>query len=219
MPDAPFRPRLFARKFPFVVPRCYVLGKVLTDPLYAAVWEVLRPTREPLLDVGCGMGVMSFYLRERGWDHPCTGLDVDPAKIAIGEKVKHRFSGECHFQVGDAAQSLPEHRGSVTVLDVLQYLPHERQRTLLTHAASRVSPNGLLIIRNTFAEDRKRYGFTVFMDWLARWLRWMGTPPQDYPKAESIRKILAAQGLHGEFQPLWGRTPFHNWLGVFRRKA
>ena len=219
MPDAPFRPRVFARKFPFVVPRCYVLGKVLSDPLYAGVWEVLRTTQEPLLDVGCGMGVMTFYLRERGWQPPCTGMDVDAAKIAVAEQVRHRFPGECHFHVGDAAEAMPAHSGSVTLLDVLQYLPHERQLALLTQAASRVSADGLLIIRNTLAEDRKRYGFTVFMDWLARWLRWMGTPPQDYPRAETVREILAAQGLHGEFQPLWGRTPFHNWLGVFRRKA
>lgn len=218
MPASQFRPRLFARKFPFVFPRCYVMGKVLTDPLYAAVLGALRQTREPLLDVGCGMGVLAFYLREHGWEPSCTGLDVDQKKIALAQKLRHQWAGPLDFQIRDAADGLPEHRGSVTLLDMLQYLPREGQKTLLIAAAARTSHDGVLVIRNAMAGESSRHGITQVMDKLARWWRWMGSMPKHYPDCASVREILASQGLHGRFEPLWGRTPFHNWIGIFRRQ-
>ncbi|OAI57821.1 hypothetical protein AYO49_01785 [Verrucomicrobiaceae bacterium SCGC AG-212-N21] len=193
------------------------MGKVLTDPLYPAVWEALHETREPLLDVGCGMGVLAFYLRERGWEAPCTCMDVDRQKIAVAQRIQHRWPGSIRFLAGDAAQGLPEHRGSVTFLDLLQYFSHEAQQFLLAEAASRVSEDGVLIIRNAMVGTGGRHGITKVLDRVARWMRWMSVVPKDYPDRTNVCDTLAAQGLHGGFQPLWGRTPFHNWLGVFRR--
>jgi SAM-dependent methyltransferase len=217
MSDSPFRTHTFARKFPFVFPRCYVLGKVLADPVYAAVFEVLRLTREPLLDAGCGIGVLAFYLRERRWQPPCTCVDVDGRKIALAQRIQHLWPGTFDFHAGDAVNELPTHHGSVTLLDMLQYLPREAQKTMLLRAAERVSPGGVLVIRNAMSGSGGRHGITKLTDWFARWCRWMGMVPRHYPDAEDICGILAEHGLHGEFKPLWGRTPFHNWLGVFRR--
>src|SRR5436190_1470432 len=42
MSGVTFRSRPFARKFPSVIPRCYVMFKVLSDPLYAALLDVLQ---------------------------------------------------------------------------------------------------------------------------------------------------------------------------------
>jgi 16S rRNA G1207 methylase RsmC len=193
------------------------MGKVLMDPLYAAVLEALRPTREPLLDVGCGMGVLAFYLRERGWDAPCHCVDVDRKKIALAQRIQHRWPGAFAFHAVDVVSGLPDHSGSVTLLDMLQYLPHHAQDSLLASAAARVSADGVLVIRNAMSGGGGRHGITRVTDMLARWGRWMGTVPRDYPDRDSVCLSLAAQGLHGGFEPLWGRTPFHNWLGVFRR--
>jgi SAM-dependent methyltransferase len=191
--------------------------KLITDPLYAAVLEVLRLTREPLLDVGCGMGVLAFYLREQGWKPPCTCVDVDHKKIAVAQRIQHQWPGPLNFHAGNAADGLPEHSGSVTLLDVLQYMPRHAQENLLASAAERVSADGVLVIRNAMAGSGGRPGFTKATDKLAHWWGWMGTVPRDYPERGSICKLLASHGLHGSFEPLWGRGPYYNWLGVFRR--
>src|SRR5690606_9789718 len=42
--------------------RNYVAAKVKTDPLYGAVYDELRGSDLPLLDLGCGLGLLAFYL-------------------------------------------------------------------------------------------------------------------------------------------------------------
>jgi SAM-dependent methyltransferase len=193
------------------------MGKVLMDPLYEAVHKILRGTREPLLDIGCGMGVLAFYLREHGWAPPCTCVDVDLSKIVLARRLQHQWPGLVEFHAVDVVRGLPDHHGSVTLLDVLHYLPQDAQDPVLASAASRVSADGVLIIRNAMSGSTRRLGITKVTDWLGRWSRWMHTRPRHYPDPDSICATLAAHGLHGTFAPLWGRTPFHNWLGIFRR--
>ena len=76
-----------AAPFPGTWDRTYVASKVKTDPLYGAVYEELRTSELPLLDLGCGLGLLAFYLRERGLNFPVRGLDYDSRKIDSAQKV------------------------------------------------------------------------------------------------------------------------------------
>lgn len=210
--------RAFASHFPSVPERCYVRGKLATDPLYPAVYEVLQSTRVPLLDIGCGMGVLAFYLRQRGFAHPITGIDYDERKIITACALTEKFGAEMQFFHRDATAGLPDHSGSVTILDILQYFPAPARDVMLRVSAQRVSREGVLIIRTGLVDDSWRFHTTRMMDYVASGLRWMKSPPIHYPVAEELTKLLADEGLIGSFRPLWGNTPFNNWLGVFQRE-
>jgi 2-polyprenyl-3-methyl-5-hydroxy-6-metoxy-1,4-benzoquinol methylase len=218
-PTHGFSLRAFAGRFPTIQERCYVACKLATDPLYPAVYAALRETAEPLLDVGCGMGLLAFYLRQRGWQAAITGVDFDQRKIATAEQLAGGFGPDLTFFQRDAAVALPDHRGSVTVLDVLQYFPTASRDAMLRKCAARVSPSGLLVIRTGIADGSLRYRLTHGMDRVATWLKWMKTPPIEFPRREELLGLLGEEGLIGNFAPLWGRTPFNNWLGVFRRSV
>ena len=41
--------------------------------------------------------------------------------------------------------------------------------------------------------------------------------PMEQPSAQELRATLQRHGLQAEFKPLWGRTPFNNWLVIARR--
>ena len=218
----PFSLRRFARVFPNSHARWYVAIKLATDPLYPAVLRHLRNTTAPLLDLGCGMGVLSFYLRAHGFQPPIHGIDYDPRKIEAAQHVlaspeKNHPAHDLTFAQGDARQGLPAHRGSVTILDILQYFPPAAQAALLTEAASRLLPGSLLIIRSGLETPGWRFRFTRWNDRQANRLRWMQAAPVHYPTPESLTNTLAAAGLTGTLQPLHGKTPFNNWLGVFSR--
>ena len=211
--------RDFARRFPSIQERWYVAAKLATDPLYPAVHDVLCHTTQPLLDVGCGMGVLAFYLRRRGWSPAITGVDFDARKIATACGLAAGFGANLTFCRGDAGVALPAHFGSVTLLDVMQYLAATTRDTLLRQCAARVADNGVLVIRSGIRDDSLRFQFTHRVDQLATWVNWMQATPVHYPRREELERVLEAEGLHGKFEPLWGRTPFNSWLGVFRRTA
>jgi SAM-dependent methyltransferase len=211
-----FSVRAFASRFPSLQERWYVMGKLATDPLYPAVHEVIQTTTTPLLDVGCGMGVLAFYLRQRGWRPAITGVDYDPRKIATARKLATDFDGTLEFFQSDARTTIPAHCGSVTILDILQYFQPDTRDTLLRECAARVSNDGVLVIRTGFIDKTRRFRATRFIDQMAAWLNWMKAQPVHYPEYAELCRVLKGAGLHGEFKPLWGRTPFNSWLGVFR---
>ena len=212
-----FSVRDFARRFPSVQERWYVAAKLVTDPLYPAVHEVLQPTTNPLLDVGCGMGVLAFYLRRRGWSPAITGVDFDARKIATARALADGFGSGLGFLQEDAGISLPAHCGSVTVLDILQYFPAETRNAMLRQCAARIADDGVLVIRTGIMDDSLRFRVTRRVDQMATRVNWMKAPPVHYPGCEELGQVLGAAGLRGTFEPLWGHTPFNSWLGVFRR--
>src|SRR5690606_8912123 len=55
----------------------YTLAKLRTDPLYPGVLAALRGSRAPLLDLGCGLGLLAHALRGDGQAMPYLGVDID----------------------------------------------------------------------------------------------------------------------------------------------
>lgn len=198
----------------------YVPAKLNSDPVYEAVAKELAPTPLPVLDIGCGMGLLTHYLREGGNMAPMTSFDYDARKIASA-KAMARVAGyqDVAFAVGDARHDLPAHLGHVVILDILQFMTIEDQATLLRLAASRVAPGGKCIIRSCLRDDSRRYKITVFGDWFARATSWMKHSPVAYPSATDLEGVLSSAGLTVTIQPLWGGTPFNNHLIVAHRPA
>ena len=214
--DGPVDIRALAARFPRGQLRSYAFGKFATDPLYEAVYHALNTHDVPLLDIGCGMGLCSFYLRARGYSAPILGIDTDVAKIAIAREVAAAHALDVTFAAADARATLPTHDGNVSILDVLQYLDAGGQITLLREAALRVAPGARLVIRTSLQAPGWRFALSRLGDWIAASTRWTYAPVC-YPRAEVITSTMATMGLHGTMRPLWGRTPFNNWLGVFER--
>ena len=217
MSDTPLDIRRLAARFPGNHARYYAWCKFATDPLYAAVFTALTDTTAPLLDIGCGMGLCSFYLRERGCKFTMRGLDFDAEKIAIAQKAAAAHAPELVFETSDARTGLPAHSGSVTILDILQYLDPAAQTALLREAAARIAPGGKLVIRTGIEDPGWRFTLTKVTDWFAVLCFWMKSKPISYPRPETLTATLEACGLRGTIRPMWGRTPFNNWLAVFER--
>ncbi len=200
--------------FPGIWARSYVSSKVKTDPLYGAVFHELRGAEMPLLDLGCGMGLLAFYLREMGLHFPIHGLDYDLRKIVAARQVASALSHrQISFDTHDARQGLPDHSGNVSILDIMQFFTPPEQEALLGLAASRVAPGGKLVIRSGLRDESWRFKATVAGDLLAKASFWMKAGPTHYPAAGDFERILAPHGTV-KVVPLWGGTPFNNHLIV-----
>ncbi len=197
----------------------YARSKLSTDPLYAAVVSALDAADTPLLDLGCGIGLLPHYCTASGLTLQYRGVDNDAAKITLARAAATRAGlAMTQFDVVDLAQGFPSHRGSVAVLDMLQFLSPERLPVFLGQAAACVTATGCLIIRTGLQDASWRTRVTRAADYLARAVRWMNAAPRAYPTRDLLRDQLSAHGLVAEFTPLWGNTPFNNWLIVARRR-
>jgi 2-polyprenyl-3-methyl-5-hydroxy-6-metoxy-1,4-benzoquinol methylase len=191
----------------------YVRSKLRSDPVYSAVVREIAASELPVLDIGCGIGLLSQYLRATGHRAPVIGFDYDGRKITSAKFVAKRSGHQdLSFSAGDARSGLPEFSGHVVILDILQFFTHDEQNALLSAAAARVAPGGKLIIRSTLRDDSWRYRMTVFGDHFAKITSWMKAAPTWYPDAQQMREVLGNAAMDVRLQPLWGGTPFNNYF-------
>ena len=203
-----------ARQLPTRFLRGYAAGKLRTDPIYAAVAARLRGSTTPVYDVGCGVGLTELYLRECGLTMPITGVDHDERKIAVARTLAVRYR-DVTFRAGDAREGIPE--GSVLALDVLHYFRDAEQQALLRSMASAVPPGGVAIVRDAVRDGSLRYRVTAAQEMFSRAIRWLRAERLNFPERETVVAPFRERGFEIEVLPLWGRTPFNNYLFVFRR--
>ena len=191
----------------------YARIKLATDPLYVGVGEVLASRSEPLLDVGCGIGLLAHTLRAQGFKGAYAGVDVDSGKIDSARAASTRagLTG-LKFDTVDLTQAFPEHQGNVALLDIIQFLPPEAQDSVLERAFASLSPGGLLVIRTGLQRTGLRTRFTRNVDRLAKLTRWMNVGPNRYPNREALEARFAMHGMKPTFTPLRARLPFENWM-------
>ena len=195
--------------------REYTRIKLRTDPVYGAALREVSHAELPVLDIGCGIGLLAMYLRGAGYAAAITGFDYDEEKICAAREIAQR-SGfhDLHYTAGDARHAMPEFSGHVVILDILQFFQRDEQDALLVLAAARVAPGGKLIIRSGLREKNWRHRITIIGDWLAKLTFWMKAAPVCYPDRPQFESILSSAGLTVHVEPMWGGTPFNNYLIV-----
>lgn len=198
----------------------YANAKLRSDPLYPGAIDALRGTSLPLLDLGCGIGLLAHALRTRGLPLPYRGIDNDASKIARAQRAAQSANlQDVRFDRIDLADGTPAHRGSVAILDVLQFVAPQVQDALLDAAIAMLVPGAKLVIRTGLDDASRRARFTRRIDTFSRVLGWMNAGPQRYPDADALRARFKAASLQTEFAPLHGNTPFNNWRIVATRPA
>lgn len=192
--------------------RGYARSKLARDPVYAAVAS--RLPEFPLLDLGCGVGLLALSLRQRGFRSAILGIDHDAKKIEAARKACNTDTPVCaSFDYADIRNPIDFH-GNVALLDVLHYFTDADQQRILRNAASCVAPGGVAIIRDAINDGSWRYRATYIEETFARAIGWLKGEGLNFPTRESI--IAAFDGFACEVVPMWGRSPFNNYLFVFR---
>jgi 2-polyprenyl-3-methyl-5-hydroxy-6-metoxy-1,4-benzoquinol methylase len=191
----------------------YIVGKLATDPAYAAVLQQVRNSSLPILDIGCGLGLLAHYLRDYGCEAPIVGCDIDRAKIAKATAAAQRARlANVTFACAEATETVP---GSaiVVLLDVIHYLNAAEQRAFLERLAAR---GDVVLIRNAVDDQSWRYRLTIAEEYWTRLTGWIPSKsPIRFPTCESVIAPFREAGHTCEMRPLWGRTPFSSRLFVF----
>ena len=109
------------------------------------------------------VGLLGFYLRERGFENPIVGFDRDARKIRVALEMAGAYSG-VDLRTQDLYNRVPEFSGTIAMLDVLHYLPPVEQSNLLFRLAEQIGPGAMLILRDCPCDVGIRYAATVLAE-------------------------------------------------------
>lgn len=213
-----------ARCYPTPTFAWYSACKMLTDPVYGAVAGRLGTSELPLLDLGCGLGLCAFYLREAGFRGGVRGIDSDERKIAAAVTVAQRRGEAMRFECASVLDpevlgQIADHRGHVVMLDVLHYLEPASQEVLLRHIAEALVPGAWAILRLTPRTGGWRFRMTRAEERVMQMVGWVRRTRLHFPTIEQVAAPFESKGHAAEVVPLWGRTPFNSYLFVARHRG
>ena len=135
--------------------------------MFPALLELgLLRDRKHILDLGCGQGLLTAWLRAaaanfeeggwpQGWPPPPSSRirgielmsrDVERARAALGP--------HCEISQGDIRTAALGTADAVVILDVLHYMTDEEQREVLKRVRAALPAAGLLLLRVGDAEWR-----------------------------------------------------------------
>jgi SAM-dependent methyltransferase len=197
----------------------YVGAKLRRDTVFRTANELLQGSTQPLLDIGCGIGLLPFYLRERGFRPTIAGYDIDGRKIRQAREVIPRECERVTFVEHDLQHPLPKFQGHVALFDVLHYLPPGRQVTLLRELATRVAPGAFFLIRDCPRDRSARFWITYAAELFAQATSWNLGVRLHFPTSDSIRAPFSPNEFSREERCMAGGGPFNNRLFIFRRIA
>jgi len=211
--------RAIARCYTGVGHQQYVRWKLAFDPVYAAMAGLPGNKSLPLLDIGCGLGLLGHYLEGMGRLSDYVGLDHDLRKIKAAQAAAHSAGLDRKMQfLQTDASCLPAVRGDVALLDVLHYLSASAQQALLDSAVQHLAPHGRLVIRNVLREPNWHFHITRLEEFFLCRSGWIPGGALHYPTAMELRAPLEHAGLEVHIEPLRGHTPFNSYLIVACRR-
>lgn len=206
--------RVFGNRYPYH----YTRIKLASDPLYPGVCAALRGSSAPLLDIGCGMGLLAHALRRDRQVLAYRGVDADATKISRARDAATRAGlAGVEFEQVDLEQGQPAHSGSVAILDVLQFIDPAAQDATLDAVVPMLLPGSRLVIRTGLDDGSRRARITRGVDVFSRVVGWMRSGPRRYPSRDALQARFDEAGLASRFEPLHGNTPFNNWMVVAER--
>ena len=200
--------------------RGYVRGKIDWDPVYPIARREIVKRQQPVVDIGCGLGLLGISMRAAGITVRYRGTDVSAWKVNMGkEAVRYYGFDEAGFEVCDALNTTIPPGATVCLIDVLHYLDSADQQTLLLRLAQAAESGSLVLIRTALRGTGWRYAVTLIEEWWTRATGWIRGGKINFPTRDDLLAIFEERGLQTEISPLWGRTPFASYLLKIQPRA
>ena len=193
--------------------RGYVKGKIEWDPVFPLARREIVKRQQPVVDIGCGLGLLGISMRAAGITLRYRGTDISAWKVNRGkEAVRYYGFDEAGFEVRDALNTPIPAGATVCLFDVLHYLDSAGQQALLLRLAKAAENGSLVLIRTGLRGTGWRYAATLLEEWWTRATGWIRGGKINFPSREDVLGVFEERGLEPEIFPLWGRTPFASYL-------
>jgi uncharacterized protein (DUF2062 family)/2-polyprenyl-3-methyl-5-hydroxy-6-metoxy-1,4-benzoquinol methylase len=188
----------------------FIRGKMWLDGIFSilAAEDLGEGT---VVDLGCSYGLA---LCLAAYDDPqrlLVGCDLSAHRIGVGQQGLRSFN--TRLSVDDVRCFQLPAAGLVLMLDVLQYLPAEDQRTVVARCCAALDPGGKFIFR---VHDRERglwTRITLALDHVLFFVDRSATRPVTL-SATQYEQVLQASGMQVETRRFINRLPLAHILFV-----
>lgn len=206
----------------------FARGKLRSDPVYRAILELgLLRNRARILDLGCGQGLLTAWLRAArrcwsdgkwpaSWPEPTNPVairgvelmacDVERGRRALGSSYDVVHSDIRHIDFGDV--------DAVVILDVLHYIPLPAQVDVLERVRRSLPQGGLLLLRVGDASQSLRFRLTQWSDRIILLARGHRHSTVYCRSVAEWTDLLTQLGFSSIATPMSHGTPFANVLLV-----
>lgn len=177
----------------------YMRVKTAMEKNYELFHELLPPSGR-ILDIGCGYGFMDYMLTWTAPGREITGIDYDEEKIATAAWC-YQKPGQLQFIHGDISQTPFEKYDAFILSDVLHYLQPAAQEALLQQCISRLTPDGVIVVRDGDSDMAKRHEgtkFTEFMSTKVFGFNKTGNQQLSFFSASHVRNLVSKYGAVAE---------------------
>ena len=206
----------------------FARGKLRRDPIFRALLsDGMLPNSGLLLDLGCGMGVLSALLHQAhqhyragnwplDWPAPPQNLNLHGVELLKWKvaAATTALKGAALIEQGDIRTIALPSCSAVIILDVLYYLRPSEQRQILQRIAQSLKPGGLLLLREANAAGGWRFHVTRLAEQILGLWRGQGWLPLHYRSSAAWIALLEELGFSVECIPMSKGTPFANVLLV-----
>ncbi|MCD4682014.1 MAG: 1-acyl-sn-glycerol-3-phosphate acyltransferase, partial [Bacteroidales bacterium] len=132
----------------------YLRVKLSLEKNYNFMNEIV-PRNGIITDVGCGYGFMATMLALTSEERKITGFDYDKDKIITAQNSTFDIKNLTFEHGNITAMNLPE-SDVFLIVDVLHYMAAKKQTELIERCFSKLNKHGLIIIRETDTDLKRR---------------------------------------------------------------
>lgn len=117
-----------------------------------------------ILDLGCGIGSLSFFLAVSSKKRIVFGLDIDKHRIKAAEKITQKMSN-IKFEIKNALDiARVEGLSGIVVSDVLHHINFFHQEELIKKISKTLGKNGVFVIKEVDNDQKIRSLLSLFWD-------------------------------------------------------
>ncbi len=146
-------------KFKGPIIEFYVKIKLRLEQNYRLINDII-PKQGEILDLGCGMGILTNMLSLTSEKRFIKGIDYDDDKITLAKNTISENQKNIEFECADLINYEPSFYDVFILYDVLHYIPSKYQKTLIEKYIEKLNPNGMIIIREGDKDLKKKHFMT-----------------------------------------------------------
>ena len=164
---------------------------------YYNFWDRKLPREARIVDVGCGYGQLCFMLGLLSPKREIIGIDYDSDKIELANN-SFLANGKIRFSQGNMQDIILPESDAFIFNDSLHYVTPSCQERILCHCASRLNPNGVILIREGDSSKKTEHKTIIKSEiWSTRIIKFNKTEgPLNFISSDWIRQFTKRYDLN-----------------------